>query len=76
MAIRTGDLGYLHVHPEEGPSGPRIDFATAFPTHGTYRLFLDFKHRGTVRTADFTVEAGGMPDGETGHHGEEGDHDH
>ncbi|WP_114424123.1 hypothetical protein [Nocardioides houyundeii] len=61
VAIRSGDLGYLHVHPEEGSSGPRIDFATTFPTAGVYRLFLDFKHRGAVHTADFTVVAGGAP---------------
>ncbi|MCW2738842.1 hypothetical protein [Nocardioides sp.] len=62
VAIRSGDLGYLHVHPEEGEPGPGIDFATAFPTPGTYRLFLDFQHRGVVRTAAFTVESGGAPD--------------
>ena len=63
VAIRAGDLGYLHVHPEEGEPGPSIDFATAFPTPGTYRLFLDFQHRGVVRTAAFTVESGGVPGG-------------
>ncbi|WP_210650913.1 hypothetical protein [Nocardioides sp. SYSU D00065] len=61
VAIRAGDLGYLHVHPEEGRPGPGIDFATAFPTPGTYRLFLDFAHRGAVHTAAFTVESGGVP---------------
>ena len=79
VAIRAGDLGYLHVHPEEGGPGPAIDFATAFPTPGTYRLFLDFEHRGTVRTAAFTVGSGGMPAGgadDSGDHAEEGDHDH
>jgi hypothetical protein len=59
VVLRAGDLGYLHVHPEEGEPGPSIDFATAFPTPGTYRLFLDFKHGGVVRTAAFTVESGG-----------------
>jgi hypothetical protein len=73
VAIRSGDLGYLHVHPEEGAPGPGIEFATAFPTPGTYRLFLDFKHQGAVHTAAFTVEAGGAP----GAGGEEGEgHDH
>ncbi|MBS2940339.1 hypothetical protein KDN32_21595 [Nocardioides sp. J2M5] len=71
VAIRAGDLGYLHVHPEEGAPGP-IDFATAFPTPGTYRLFLDFRHGGTVRTAAFTVVSGGAPSGEHG----EGGHEH
>ncbi len=73
VAIRSGDLGYLHVHPEEGPAGPEIDFATAFPTAGTYRLFLDFQHRGQVHTAAFTVEAGGTPADD---HAEGGDHEH
>lgn len=72
VAIRAGDLGYLHVHPEDGEPGPSLDFATGFPTPGTYRLFLDFKHRGVVRTAAFTIESGGAPG-----HAEEGDtHDY
>ena len=72
--MRAGDLGYLHVHPEDGPPGPGIDFATAFPEPATYRLFLDFQHRGAVHTAAFTVESGGVPsvDG-TADHGSEGD---
>ncbi|MCK9825444.1 hypothetical protein NOCD_18330 [Nocardioides cavernae] len=81
VAMRAGDLGYLHVHPEEGEPGPGIDFATAFPEPATYRLFLDFQHRGTVRTAVFTVESGGAPAGDQsddGHsdEGEGGDHAH
>jgi hypothetical protein len=72
VAIRAGDLGYLHVHPEEGEPGPGIDFATGFPTPGTYRLFLDFRHRGVVRTAAFTVVSGGAPAGQHG----EGGHEH
>jgi hypothetical protein len=28
---------------------------TTFPTAGTYRLYLDFKHGGAVHTAAFTV---------------------
>ena len=77
VAIRAGDLGYLHVHPEEGPAGPDIDFATAFPTPGTYRLFLDFSHGGSVHTAAFTVDSSGMPSGDAGEAHEEGaGHDH
>ncbi|WP_181309574.1 hypothetical protein [Nocardioides campestrisoli] len=67
VALRAGDLGYLHVHPEgqvgtagEG-GGPEIRFATEFPTAGTYRLFLDFRVGNTVHTADFTVTADGAP---------------
>ncbi|MDT0184749.1 hypothetical protein Q9S36_31650 [Microbacterium sp. ARD31] len=76
VAIRAGDLGYLHVHPEEGAPGPGIDFATAFPEPATYRLFLDFQHRGAVRTAAFTVESGGAPAGDHTEDGEGGDHAH
>ena len=76
VAIRAGDLGYLHVHPEEGEPGPGVEFATAFPTPGTYRLFLDFQHRGTVRTAAFTVESGGAPAPATQEEEEAEGHDH
>jgi hypothetical protein len=76
VAIRAGDLGYLHVHPEEGAPGPGIDFATAFPEPATYRLFLDFQHRGVVRTAAFTIESGGAPAGDHTEDGEGGDHAH
>jgi hypothetical protein len=60
VAIRTGDLAYLHVHPSEEstePGGPDVEFTVEVPTPGTYRLFLDFSHRGEVRTAAFTAEA-------------------
>ena len=53
VALRDGDLAYLHVHPVEGEHGP-IAFATEFPTDGRYRLFLQFKHEGRVQTAAFT----------------------
>ena len=61
VALREGDLAYLHVHPVEGEhaagtdDGP-IAFATEFPTDGRYRLFLQFKHKGQVQTAAFTRE--------------------
>jgi hypothetical protein len=70
VAIRTGDLAYLHVHPEGEPGdgktkpGPDVTFFAEAPTAGTYRLFLDFKVEGTVRTAEFTVEV--KPDGQAG----------
>ncbi|MEU9339452.1 hypothetical protein AB0D49_40985 [Streptomyces sp. NPDC048290] len=61
VALRAGDLGYLHVHPEGGPGdgttepGPEITFTAVAPTGGTYRLYLDFQHDDTVRTAEFTL---------------------
>ncbi|MEU9038328.1 hypothetical protein AB0D45_26000 [Streptomyces sp. NPDC048352] len=59
VALRAGDLAYLHVHPNEGGPGPDVSFTATAPSAGTYRLFLDFQHQGTVRTAAFTVTAGG-----------------
>lgn len=64
VALRSGDLAYLHVHPNGEPGdgatkpGPDISFTATAPSSGTYRLFLDFKHEGEVHTAAFTVRAG------------------
>ena len=64
VALRQGDLAYLHVHPDGEPGdgrtkpGPQIVFHTQAPSAGTYRLYLDFKHKGVVRTAEFTMTAG------------------
>jgi hypothetical protein len=61
VALRASDLAYLHVHPMgqpgdgKTPAGPEIGFHTTVPSNGDYRLFLDFKHGGVVRTAEFTV---------------------
>lgn len=58
VAIRAGDLAYLHVHPLEGADdgGPEVRFTVAVPTSGDYRLFFDFAHGGAVHTAAFTVD--------------------
>jgi len=50
VALREGDLAFLHVHP----TGDGTTFETTFPTEGSYRLFLQFKHEGKVHTAAFT----------------------
>ncbi|MFI6870714.1 hypothetical protein [Nocardia sp. NPDC050406] len=63
VVLRAGDLAYVHVHPNGEPGdgitapGPEITFHTAVPGRGVYRLFLDFKHGGVVRTAGFTLRA-------------------
>jgi hypothetical protein len=57
VALRQGDLAYVHVHPVEtgdGSGAAPIRFATEFPSEGHYRLFLQFKHRGEVQTAAST----------------------
>ncbi|MFJ3705815.1 MULTISPECIES: hypothetical protein [unclassified Streptomyces] len=59
VALRAGDLAHLHVHPEGSTKpGPGVSFTATAPGSATYRLFLDFKHDGTVRTAAFTVPSG------------------
>ncbi|MFF0577852.1 hypothetical protein [Streptosporangium saharense] len=64
VALRDGDLAYLHVHPDGEPGdgrtapGPGITFHAEVPSRGAYRLFLDFQHAGVVRTASFTVHTG------------------
>ena len=50
VALREGDLAFLHVHPEDDG----VRFGVTFPTAGRYRLFLQFKHAGQVRTVAFT----------------------
>lgn len=70
VALRAGDLAYLHVHPNGEPGdgrtkpGPEVSFTATAPSKGAYRLFLDFRHEGKVRTAAFTVHAGGATAGE------------
>lgn len=63
VALRAGDLAYLHVHPDgepgdgRTPAGPGITFYADVPTAGDYRLYLDFQHDDVVRTAEFTATA-------------------
>jgi hypothetical protein len=52
VALREGDLAFLHVHP----SDDAVSFAATFPSTGRYRLFLQFKHEGRVQTVAFTQE--------------------
>jgi hypothetical protein len=57
VALRDGDLAYLHVHPlDDEPAGP-VRFAVEVPSAGTYALFFDFRVDGQVRTARFVVTA-------------------
>lgn len=80
VALREGDLAYLHVHPEgEEPkpgdlSGPTVDFATEAPTAGRYLLYFDFQVGDEVYSAPFALTtaegdapAGGHDDGEDSH---------
>jgi hypothetical protein len=72
VAIRSGDLAYLHVHPlgdepaADDRGGPEVAFSVHVPSPGDYRLFFDFSHDGTVHTAAFTVH---VPAGDAGARG-------
>jgi hypothetical protein len=59
VALRGGDLAYLHVHPGNAAAGPVVGFDAEVPSAGTYRMFFDFQVGGVVRTADFTVTTAG-----------------
>ena len=50
VALREGDLAYLHVHP----SGEGVAFEADLEPRSRYRLYLQFKHDGRVHTAEFT----------------------
>ena len=75
VALRSGDLAYLHVHADgaepaaDATAGPTITFATQAPTPGRYLLYLDFRVGGTVRTAEFVLDAesGTRTGGGSGH---------
>ncbi|MER7701029.1 hypothetical protein [Streptomyces sp. NPDC096095] len=82
VALRAGDLAYLHVHPNGEPgdgrtkSGPEVSFTATAPSRGAYRLFLDFRHEGKVRTAAFTVHAGAAAGESVPKGGESAGHEH
>lgn len=82
VALRAGDLAFLHTHPEgePGDTGP-ITFDVEYPSAGSYRLFLQFRHGDAIRTAAFTqvVSDDGGEDAavapESDEHAAGGDHD-
>lgn len=63
VALRDGDLGYLHVHPlgaepaGEATSGPGVSFMAEVPSPGRYLLYLDLRIHGQVHTAEFVLTA-------------------
>ena len=52
VALREGDLAFLHVHPDEDA----LRFMAEFPSAGRYRLFLQFRVDGRVHTTELTRE--------------------
>lgn len=52
VALRMGDLAYLHTHP----AGDGLGFVSELPGPGRYRLWVQFRLDGVVHTAAFTEE--------------------
>jgi rRNA maturation protein Nop10 len=50
VALREGDLAFLHVHPEDDG----VAFEADLEPDTRYRLYLQFQHEGRVHTAEFT----------------------
>ncbi|WP_416840384.1 hypothetical protein [Haloferax sp. DFSO52] len=60
VALREGDLAYLHVHPEAtAPDSGRVEFSAQFPTAGRYRLFFQAKPEQTLITTSFDLTIDG-----------------
>ena len=58
VALRVGDLAYLHVHPmADQAARSQVAFMAQAPTPGRYLLYLDFQIDGQVHTATFTITA-------------------
>jgi hypothetical protein len=56
VALRDGDLAYLHVHPLDHEARGPVHFSVTYPAAGAYALFFDFKTAdGQVHTARFVV---------------------
>ena len=58
VILREGDLAFIHGHALEDPAALRtgqIPFMVDFAEPGRYRVFVQFKHRGNVQTATFTL---------------------
>ncbi|MEU7589431.1 hypothetical protein AB0A95_24420 [Micromonospora sp. NPDC049230] len=55
VALREGDLGYLHVHPEPELVDGQIKFWLTTPGPGRYRVYLDFQVKAKVHTAELTL---------------------
>lgn len=67
VALRDGDLAYLHVHPlDDQPAGP-VRFTVEVPSAGLYALFFDFQVDGQVHTARFVLDATASSAAHRGH---------
>src|SRR5689334_1909312 len=58
VIVRSADLAYLHVHPDDQLLGGAVKFWFAAPSAGQYRAFFEFQRAGSVHTAEFTMQVG------------------
>lgn len=72
VILKEGSLNYIHTHAgEQNETGPtdhsnhtidtvqennKIDFSTAFPETGIYKIFTEFQHQGKVNTSEYVIE--------------------
>ncbi|WP_249998112.1 copper resistance protein CopC [Actinoplanes sp. M2I2] len=56
VVLREGDLGYVHVHPDQELVDGAIRFNVSVPGAGRYRAFLEFQVAGGVNRAEFTLD--------------------
>ncbi|WP_420119126.1 copper resistance CopC family protein [Micromonospora sp.] len=56
VVVREGDLGYVHVHPDQELVDGTVRFWLTAPSAGRYRAFFDFQVDGTVHTAQYTLD--------------------
>jgi hypothetical protein len=55
VVLREGDLGYVHVHPEDRLFLGATKFWLAPPSPGRYGMFFEFQVGATVHTAAYTM---------------------
>lgn len=60
-AVRQGDLARVPARPDStgaadgDRAGPGVAFSTTVPAPGSYRLFLDYRSDGELRSCEFTL---------------------
>ncbi|WP_431897903.1 copper resistance CopC family protein [Micromonospora haikouensis] len=58
VVVREGDLGYVHVHPDQELVDGAPRFWLTAPGPSRYRAYFDFQVDGKVHTAEFTLDLG------------------
>ncbi len=59
VGIHEDTSEYFHAHPSHGVpkiGASEIEFHASFPKAGKYKIWMQFQHKGRLRTADFVVK--------------------